>query len=101
MTVIEAPRPATGTPATGTPSTPAPRPRPALVRPARFRPALVRPALVRRGRLVALAVGCFLLPWCALLFVTLPATAHAGHWSLAWTGLDAGEAAAALAPPCC
>jgi hypothetical protein len=108
MTVIERSRPATGTPATGTPATgtpatgtpatgtprsPAPRPRPALVRPAP-RP---QPALVRRGRLVALAVGCFLLPWCALLFVTLPATAHAGHWSLAWTGLDAAEAAAALA----
>ena len=28
---------------------------------------------------------------------TQPATAHAGHWSLAWTGLDAAEAAAALA----
>jgi len=51
---------------------------------------------VRRGRLVALTVGCFLLPWCALLFVTLPATAHAGHWPLAWTGLDAAEAIAAL-----
>jgi hypothetical protein len=87
MTVIEASRPAagtttTGTPATGPPRTPAPRP---------------QPALVRRGRLVALAVGCFLLPWCALLFLTLPAAAHAGHWSLAWTGLDAAEAAAALA----
>jgi hypothetical protein len=74
--------PATRTAASGTPRTPAPRP---------------RPALVRRGRLIALAVGCFLLPWCALLFATLPATAHAGHWSLAWTGLDAAEAAAALA----
>ena len=83
--------PATGTPATGTPRTRALRPRPALVRPA------VRPALVRRGRVIALAVGCFLLPWCALLFLTLPASAHAGHWSLAWTGLDAAEAAAALA----
>ena len=117
MTVIEAPRPAggtaatgtttdgtaaTGTAATGTPRAPAPRLRPALVPPAPVRPALVppapvRPALVRRGRLIALAVGCFLLPWCALLFVTLPATAHAGHWSLAWTGLDAAAAAAALA----
>ena len=29
--------------------------------------------------------------------VTLPATAHAGHWSLASTGLDAAEAAVALA----
>jgi hypothetical protein len=84
--------PATGTPATGTPRTPALRPRPTLVW-----PALVRPELERRGRLVALAVGCFLLPWCALLFLTLPASAHAGHWSLAWTGLDAAEAAAALA----
>jgi hypothetical protein len=117
MTVIEAPRPAggtaatgtttdgtaaTGTAATGTPRAPAPRLRPALVPPAPVRPALVppapvRPALVRRGRLIALAVGCFLLPWCALLFLTLPATAHAGHWSLAWTGLDAAEATAALA----
>ena len=102
MTVIEGSRPAGGTAAAGTPATGAPRhrppARPALrPRPALVRPALVRPALVRRGRLVALAVGCFLLPWCALLFVTLPATAHAGHWSLAWTGLDAAEAAAALA----
>jgi hypothetical protein len=117
MTVIEASRPAggtaaagtpstgtpstgtpgTGTPGTGTPRMPAPQLRPARLWPARLRPALVRPALVRRGRLVALAVGCFLLPWCALLFATLPATVHAGHWSLAWTGLDAAEAAAALA----
>ena len=87
MTVIEGSRPAGGTAAAGTPGAPAPR----------LRPAPVRSALVRRGRLVALAVGCFLVPWCALLFVTLPATAHAGHWSLAWTGLDAAEAAAALA----
>ena len=102
MTVTEESRAAGGTAATGTQGAPAPRlqpalVRPALVRPALVRPALVRPALVRRGRLVALAVGCFLLPWCALLFVTLPATAHAGHWPLAWTGLDAAEAAAALA----
>jgi hypothetical protein len=107
MTVIEASRPAggtaaagtpsTGTPGTGTPRMPAPQLRPAWLRPARLWPARLRPALVRRGRLVALAVGCFLLPWCALLFATLPATVHAGHWSLAWTGLDAAEAAAALA----
>jgi hypothetical protein len=56
-----------------------------------------RTALLRHGRLVALAVGCFLLPWCVLLFLTLPATAHAEHWSLAWTGLDGAEAIAALA----
>ena len=42
-------------------------------------------------------MGCFLLPWCVLLFLTLPATTHAEHWSLAWTGLDGAEAVAALA----
>jgi hypothetical protein len=58
--------------------------------------AVSEPALVRRARLVALAVGGFLLPWSALLAVTLPATAQAQHWALAWTGLDVAEAAAAL-----
>jgi hypothetical protein len=56
-----------------------------------------RAVLRRRARLVALAVGGFLLPWSALLAVTLPATTLAQHWSLAWTGLDVAEAAAALA----
>jgi hypothetical protein len=53
--------------------------------------------LLGRARLVALAVGGFLLPWCVLLSMVLPATAQAQHWSLAWTGLDAAEALAALA----
>ncbi len=53
--------------------------------------------LLCRARLVALAVGGFLLPWCVLLSMVLPATAQAQHWSLAWTGLDAAEALAALA----
>jgi len=52
---------------------------------------------VRRSRLVALAVGGFLLPWSVLLAVTLPASAQAQHWALAWSGLDVAEAAAALA----
>jgi hypothetical protein len=52
--------------------------------------------LLRRARLVALAVGGFLLPWCVLLAATLPATARVQDWSLAWTGLDGGEALAAL-----
>jgi hypothetical protein len=56
----------------------------------------LQPVLLRRARLVALAVGGFLLPWSALLAVTLPATAQAQHWALAWTGLDVAEAAAAL-----
>ena len=56
-----------------------------------------RPVLLRRARLVSLAVGGFLLPWSAVLAVTLPATAQAQNWALAWTGLDVAEAAAALA----
>jgi hypothetical protein len=56
-----------------------------------------QPVLLRRARLVALAAGGFLLPWSAVLAVTLPATAQAQHWALAWTGLDVAEAAAALA----
>jgi hypothetical protein len=62
----------------------------------RAAPLRAQPALLRRARLVALAVGGFLLPWSALLAVTLPATAQAQHWALAWTGLDVAEAAAAL-----
>lgn len=58
----------------------------------------IRPdALASRARLVALAVGGFLLPWCAVLSVTLPATARAQNWSTAWVGLDGAEAVAALA----
>jgi hypothetical protein len=56
-----------------------------------------RVALQRWARLVALAVGAFLVPWCAVLALTLPPTAVAQNWSLAWVGLDAAEAAAALA----
>jgi hypothetical protein len=51
----------------------------------------------RWARWVALAVGGFLLPWCVVLAMTLPHTAHAQNWSLAWVGLDAAEAIAALA----
>jgi hypothetical protein len=53
--------------------------------------------LLRRARLVALVAGGFLLPWSVLLAVTLPDTAQAQHWALAWSGLDVAEAAAALA----
>jgi hypothetical protein len=54
------------------------------------------PALVRRGRLVALGVAAFLLPWCACLGAMLPGTARAQNWQLAWVGLDGGVALAAL-----
>jgi hypothetical protein len=50
----------------------------------------------RRSRLAALAVGVFLLPWCAVLGATLPASTVVPNWSLAWVGLDLAEAIAAL-----
>ena len=50
----------------------------------------------RLGRLVALAVGVFMLPWCVVLGMTLPAGTFVPNWSLAWVGLDFAEAVAAL-----
>jgi hypothetical protein len=50
----------------------------------------------RLGRLVALAMGLFLLPWCFVLGMTLPASSFVPDWSLAWMGLDFAEAVAAL-----
>ena len=50
----------------------------------------------RLGRLAALVVGAFLLPWCAVLGATLPASTVVPNWSLAWVGLDLAEAVAAL-----
>ncbi|MCR6484154.1 hypothetical protein M8542_15130 [Amycolatopsis sp. OK19-0408] len=38
------------------------------------------------------AAGLCLLPWIAVLATTLPDTAVAQHWRLAWTGFDAAEA---------
>ncbi|MEU5956273.1 LPXTG cell wall anchor domain-containing protein [Streptomyces sp. NPDC047525] len=37
--------------------------------------------------------GAALVPWLAVLAVTLPSTAEAHHWPLAWAGLDAALAA--------
>jgi hypothetical protein len=50
----------------------------------------------RLGRLVALSVGLFLLPWSVVLGLTLPASTFVPDWSLAWMGLDLAEAVAAL-----
>jgi hypothetical protein len=37
-------------------------------------------------------LGCalVLLPWTALLFVTLPHHYEANHWAIAWGGFDIG-----------
>ena len=72
------------------------QPHPSESQAASWRETRAQPVLLRRARLVALAVGGFLLPWSALLAVTLPATVQAQHWALAWAGLDVAEAAAAL-----
>src|SRR5450830_304888 len=52
---------------------------------------------LHRARLVALGMAGFLAVWCVVLGMVLPPTSVVGHWSLAWAGLDAAEAAAALA----
>ncbi|WP_163508344.1 hypothetical protein [Fodinicola acaciae] len=49
----------------------------------------------RRAFFVAVAVMSVLAPWCVVLAHTLPATATVPNWSLAWVGLDCGEALAA------
>ncbi|MER5812585.1 hypothetical protein ABT143_31105 [Streptomyces sp. NPDC002033] len=55
--------------------------------------SLVAPRIqVRRtGRLSTLLTGAgiALVPWMAVLAMTMPATAGVSHWSAAWIGLDA------------
>ena len=40
-----------------------------------------------------MACGLALLPWLVVLATSLPASASAPHWTVAWVGLDAMEAA--------
>jgi len=47
-------------------------------------------------RKVFWAAGLCLLPWIAVLGMTLPDVYAAQHWRLAWTGLDAAEAVGLL-----
>ncbi len=42
--------------------------------------------------LLLVGLGLALLPWLVVLATTLPTTATADHWSLAWVGLDCLEA---------
>ncbi|KJY32403.1 hypothetical protein VR44_16095 [Streptomyces katrae] len=52
-----------------------------------------RPARgLRRAGCLLVAFGLALLPWLYVLATSLPATATAAHWPLAWIGLDALEA---------
>lgn len=43
------------------------------------------------------AAAAVLLPWVALLAVALPASTRVRHWSVAWVGLDALQAAGLVA----
>jgi hypothetical protein len=58
--------------------------------------ASARPVRVKVGpKLLGLGLlGCGfgMVPWLVVLAVTLPGTASVPHWSMAWIGLDAGEA---------
>lgn len=47
---------------------------------------------LRRVGYGLIGCGLALLPWLFVLATGLPATATAGHWSLAWVGLDTLEA---------
>jgi hypothetical protein len=38
-----------------------------------------------------IAAGLGMIPWIAVLAITLPASTRAAHWPLAWAGLDAME----------
>lgn len=48
---------------------------------------------VRRRLGLAFLTGCclVLIPWIVLLALTLPQHYRAGHWAVAWTGLDVAE----------
>jgi len=44
---------------------------------------------------VLTAIAVFLIPWCAVLGMTLPDRSLAENWSLAWVGLDGAVAVTA------
>ena len=61
-------------------------------RPVTARETMSRPAKSWLGRGVLLA-GLAMIPWVLILACSLPPTIRAAHWSAAWAGLDALEAA--------
>jgi hypothetical protein len=85
---------------TGMPG-PGMRERPAPVRlaaPSRVVPRTPRRAATRRWLgcgLIAAGLGMF--PWLVVLAISLPGSARAAHWAVAWVGLDAMEGVSLLA----
>src|SRR5580704_17303095 len=61
-------------------------------RPVTARKTTPRPAKSWLGRGVLIA-GLAMIPWVLILACSLPPTIRAAHWSTAWAGLDALEAA--------
>lgn len=61
-------------------------------RPVTARKRTPRPAKSWLGRGVLIA-GLAMIPWVLILACSLPSTIRAAHWSTAWAGLDALEAA--------
>jgi DNA-binding PadR family transcriptional regulator len=61
-------------------------------RPVTARETASRPAKSWLGRGVLIA-GLAMIPWVLILACSLPSTIRAAHWSTAWAGLDALEAA--------
>ena len=61
-------------------------------RPVTARETTSRPAKSWLGRGVLIA-GLAMIPWVLILACSLPPTIRAAHWSTAWAGLDALEAA--------
>lgn len=75
-------------------SEPVPRPGPGHPDARADRPGGRQPSALGAAFVLA---GLAMIPWVFYLSVTLPASARAAHWSLAWVGLDSCEALALLA----
>jgi hypothetical protein len=62
-----------------------------MAAPSTSRSAGVRPSTLRFAGWGLVAIAALLLPWVAVLALTLPATAHARNWVGAWIGFDLME----------
>ncbi|GAA4632998.1 hypothetical protein GCM10023196_068790 [Actinoallomurus vinaceus] len=59
-------------------------------------PIRTRPRWPARLGLLLIGAGLALVPWLFVLASSLPATATAAHWPIAWVGLDTLEALALI-----
>ncbi|QIS22044.1 hypothetical protein [Nocardia terpenica] len=54
-----------------------------------------QPSAHRWAMISAGGAAVLLIPWCVVLYCTLPQTVRVGHWPLLWLGLDTAEAISA------